>query len=259
MCWMVSLPKGLDIEKDKFENAFANNTHGAGFAYAKDGELFTSKGFFKFEEFYAAYTAIGKEVPRIVHFRQSTGGAKNDVNCHPFVISKDICFSHNGTFSGFTPTTEESDTNLYNQTILRPLLEKDYTLIHKGHIQWLISTSVSKNKLLFLDKDGHVAIINPQEGHFDKVHPEIWYSGYAHTFILWKSSTTYHSNGAKTTTFNNNSRTPNQWDEGSVSSNPDEETYPEWLNRHLVAFFESRKPKTEDKAKTQPLALADKV
>ena len=122
MCWIGSFPKGVDLTEQEFKNAARYNNDGSGFAYARDGKLFVEKGFMTFDEFYDAYKKIGTDVPRIVHHRMGSGGGKNAENCHPFVVNEDICFAHNGTLSGFNSTATQSDTNLFNDAIVKPLL-----------------------------------------------------------------------------------------------------------------------------------------
>lgn len=236
---MTYLVPGFDLTKEEFQNGRRINNDGSGFAYAKDGELFMEKGFMSFDEFYEAYSAIGTDVPRVVHHRMGWGGGKNKDNCHPFMVNENLCVAHNGMLSSHTANANQSDTNIFNETILKPLFANDFEMIQKPYIKFLVSEAIGSNKLIFLDKNGVATIINPKLGDWDKSENGAWYSSMAHTTKPYvapacnnhhtthygKPATDYYSNGVSDSGVKNN----------------DNETYQEWLKRHYVEYVDSQK------------------
>ena len=242
MCWIFSSGKeGADILEDQFRNAYDKNNDGAGFMYAKNGELFIEKGFFNFDEFYRAYSEIDKKYSRVVHFRASTGGGKTSINCHPFSINKDLGFAHNGTFSGFLSTAEHSDTYLFNEEVLKPLFSEDYKELYKGHIKWMLQESIMTNKIVFLDKDGDSLILNASLGEWDKIKKGAWYSGIGHLYpqVYYPRSTPYNGSPYLQQSVNKFSSEVNVIKfEG--------ESYDEWINRHYKIYLESLSKKKKE-------------
>lgn len=119
MCIISNFPKGTDKDTEEvygyIRNGYYCNGEGSGYMFKRAGEntITVRKGFFSpdklIDSIKSEKLGIGDELS--VHHRIGTGGAKNDKNCHPFVISKepsevdavDIttnkpCLVHNGIF-----------------------------------------------------------------------------------------------------------------------------------------------------------------
>lgn len=250
MCWIGSLPAGFDLTEQEFKNARRINNDGSGFAYAKDGQLFVQKGFMSFEEFYEAYKLVGIDCHRVVHHRLGWGGGKVEANCHPFIINDGLCFAHNGMLSSHTAKDGKSDTNLFNEEVLKPLFGDDITVIQKPYIKFLIGQAIgSSNKFVFLDKNGEVNIINAGSGEWDKSNNGAWYSSLGHTYKDYSSSGTgVYKNGIWQ---GSNTHTQTNFPTTEVKNNKNE-TYTEWLQRHYDEYVSAQKKTKEDK---KPLLL----
>jgi len=101
------------------------------------------------------------------------GGVTDSRNVHPFSIENLISVSHNGIISGFG-NKEFSDTAMFVQKILTPILKDNYKLIQEKALQFLLLNLIgSWNKIVFLDKDGDYVILNEDNGFWVD---QIWYS-----------------------------------------------------------------------------------
>lgn len=191
MCLLLASKKGNAIPKESLEIGDKSNSHGAGFAFAKNGKLFVEKGFFVFEEFYKAYQkCIG--FPHITHQRYATSGEKNKDNCHPFVVSTDenneadLVVAHNGVIHHFSHKNQNmSDTFSFTKEILTPLAEdcNDKNWFKNSGIKYLIENAIgSGNKLALIDNIGYIEIFNQDSGEWLNEEDQIWASnGSYHT------------------------------------------------------------------------------
>lgn len=184
MCLIISSVTGKEIQKEHLEAGWDSNHHGSGFSYAKDGKLFMEKGFFIFDKFYEAYQkCIGN--PHFIHFRWATAGLKDEENCHPFVISENLHFCHNGVLSGWShKIKEKSDTYAFNEEILKGIANdtkgKDW---HRNSgLKWLIESAISSNKFAMIDSTGHIEIFNEDLGEYIDEEKTLWASN-----SMWKT------------------------------------------------------------------------
>lgn len=165
MCIIAYKPKGITLPSQTLKNCFVNNSDGAGFMVAVDGRLIVKKGFFTFESFWKAYVEYEQENV-VAHFRIGTHGLKNADNCHPFLVTPNLGFVHNGVLSDCHKTgSEHSDTWHFNDSVLQPLMgEYNNAWKHKT-IKYLISKRIGTwNKLVFMSNDGEVQIYNEERG-----------------------------------------------------------------------------------------------
>ena len=120
-------------DKETLRTCYTNNPDGAGFMWLRDdGQMEGYKGYFNFEEFYAAIDTckFGKKDTVFIHTRIATHGGINQQNCHPFPIStKDedlqalhfvspIAMAHNGVIHGLPEMKHLSDTQMFIKLIL---------------------------------------------------------------------------------------------------------------------------------------------
>ena len=132
MCIICECNKSLT--KTEFHECWTSNTHGAGFAWHKDGKNHYIKGFMDEDKAWAAYQDV--PVPHVAHFRLASAGGVHADLTHPFIVSMESPISkewdgaeplifHNGTISdwkqmlfslslrlGHLPPGEMSDTRV---------------------------------------------------------------------------------------------------------------------------------------------------
>jgi predicted glutamine amidotransferase len=174
MCIAILNTKGT-ISKSEFKTCWNNNPDGGGLAWNEGGKLRIFKEMKDVNTLYQKYTSIRKQLPNnniLVHFRIATHGKVNETNCHPFRVSKDLVFIHNGmiTGTGLPQSNEFSDTYLFNQLILQKL-PKDFT--RNEAITNLIAQYIDYSKLIFLDSADNWTIINEDLGEWNG---DNWYS-----------------------------------------------------------------------------------
>jgi len=172
MCIAIHKPAGADISTERLENCWYNNDDGAGFMYSRHGQLFVRKGFMFFEDFLQAYISISDRVDleMVIHFRTTTHGVTTEKNTHPFfVFPKRLAFVHNGIISGLPNHKFLSDTQLFNNKVLKQL---PHNFLNNSAIIKLIEEYIGWSRLVFMTSDGDVTVIGPGE------HDEngVWYS-----------------------------------------------------------------------------------
>jgi predicted glutamine amidotransferase len=178
MCIAILARPETILQKDVLARCFARNPHGAGFAVAKEGELYIDKGFFDFEQFWNCFDTLQEGATKLVHFRYASAGNINQLNCHPWRIDKDHCMVHNGTLMDFIANPEKtplSDTGLFNKYVLKPIFKK-YRNLWKTQVgNYLLTQCMQykRNKMVILSSKGDYIILNEEEGVW---HEGAWWS-----------------------------------------------------------------------------------
>lgn len=172
MCIAIWKPEEKIISKETLARCFKANPDGAGYMYSADGKLHMKKGFFNFDDFYNEYVK-DEEHQCLIHFRIKTHGEISVENCHPFIITNNIGFIHNGIISGYGSATQ-SDTLLFNEEILKPIVTTyGKKSLWSAHFKKLIEAAIGYSKLVFLTSSGESIIYNEQKGEWDE---GVWYS-----------------------------------------------------------------------------------
>jgi len=177
MCIAILNPNDVTLEKSILKTCWDNNKDGAGLLYLKDKKLTAHKEMKNFDKFYNHYLSVRKdhaESQVVIHFRIGTHGRINLENCHPFITNDKWGFVHNGMISSIGRDKDKSDTNLFNELVLKKL---PVDWIHNDAIYELVSGYIGGSKLLFLNTDNDAYIINEEAG--------VWDMG------CWFSNTTY--------------------------------------------------------------------
>ena len=173
MCLLILKKKDGHIKKESLKTAFNGNRDGVGFSFVRDGGIVTKK-FRKFSKFFRQYESDVLHNPNsnfIVHFRLSTHGTNSGTfNVHPFKVSDDLVFAHNGIINNVEYDKKLSDTQVFNRDILQGL-PTDF-LSYKA-TRSLIGQFIGHSKLVFLNSKNEFSIINENLGHWDK---GVWYS-----------------------------------------------------------------------------------
>jgi len=179
MCIAIYKPKDKSLSREVLERCFINNPDGAGFAFAKDGQLYIQKGYFTFDNFWEAYSNMPENVPAIIHFRIGTSGKKDETNCHPWAINEDIAIIHNGVLGDFAIKDDPiSDTGHFTQEILLPLINNvGPYCFHESYVRYLVEAALGTSKMISLDKNGNFVIFNSGFGNFVDT---IWFSNTSH-------------------------------------------------------------------------------
>lgn len=172
MCIAIYKPADKSISKESLAQCFRANPDGAGFMYNSSRKLHVLKGFFTFAEFWEAYEPFQEE-QCVIHFRIKTHGSIGIDNCHPFNITSNIGFVHNGIIPGYG-IKEMSDTYHFNERVLKHLVNTyGRRTIFDEIMQDLFEEAIGWSKLIFLDNLGNVKITNEQRGDWDN---GVWYS-----------------------------------------------------------------------------------
>lgn len=176
MCIAIYKPAGSIISKETLQQCFNANPDGAGFLYGTGTKVKIRKGFFDFPSFYQAYR-VHENKALLIHFRIKTHGAVEVSNCHPFYVTDEVGFIHNGVISKHGSNANKSDTRDFNEKVLRPMLKSfGTTIIHSPQIQPLIESYIGYSKLVFMDKDSNVTIYNESMGNYSG---DIWFSNHS--------------------------------------------------------------------------------
>jgi hypothetical protein len=172
MCIAIYKPEGKLLSQETLEQCYNANSDGAGYMFHKSGKLYVKKGFFSFADFWKSYKR-DKTKECVLHFRIKTHGLIDKANCHPYNITNDFAFVHNGMISGYTDPNK-SDTWLFNEAILQPLVSKWGKLsLFDDPVKKLIEAKIGYSKLIFMDNEGHTEIFNEDKGTWDD---GVWYS-----------------------------------------------------------------------------------
>jgi len=208
MCLIAYAPKKSLISLASLENAYENNKDGWGICYQDpvSEELIIDKQLLDFEQFKLAWKMVPEDVHVGVHFRWKTHGDLSRDNVHPYLILDkangdpvDLALMHNGVISYIHPHGEKrSDTQMYVDLILRPILLKNWELIYDPNFKLLIERDISTgSKFLIMPSKGDPIIYNKKQGHEPKEQPDVWYSNsYSIDSPTWRRG--------KTTANNNN-------------------------------------------------------
>lgn len=171
MCIAICKPSGVKIAKRILKACFKSNPDGAGFAYAspEQGKVILTKGFFSFRSFWEHYREIDPENRSVlIHFRVSTSGKIDSVNCHPWRIDEKHAMIHNGMLTSRFPTLkseEYSDTGLFTHTILKPLFLQSQNAWKTEAFEWMLEEAIGGgNKIAIMDHTGEFKIFNKHLG-----------------------------------------------------------------------------------------------
>lgn len=173
MCWLAVIKQGNPVPYDYIEQAQKKNKDGYGVSWYADGAIHTFKTL-DFNDFNEQLEKIENHL-MVVHLRNATVGTSTcTTNVHPFPVPTGVMF-HNGTISNLRCSTAvESDTNQLAQAI------SECSFAHVSDIAPLLQviTGSSINRLVFLNNDGTLDIINKQLGIEDTNGN--WYSNDYH-------------------------------------------------------------------------------
>lgn len=181
MCIILYIEAGKTVKDEWLDNSAGSNKDGFGLSYSRDGkvQIFKTMDYKEFKEKYRELESNLPDTSFILHFRKSTTGKIDITNCHPFLVGDKAVF-HNGSISLCSPPKsdlERSDTRIFCEDILSDM--------PKGWVEFdgvleLIEGFIGKSKMVFMEDDGTVSILNEHSGH--------WVDG------VWASNYSYYPN-----------------------------------------------------------------
>lgn len=158
---ILNTKKAGSLPKSYIKNSWDNNDMGAGLLWCKAGKLQVYKTY-KYAEFEEKYYSIREDrsVGNIIlHFRIATSGYKGEHNLHPFLVSDELGFVHNGVISGLG-NKQFSDTYEFND-----MLKKfTHNFLSDEMTKYMISEFIGSSKLVFLNSKDEYSIINQEYG-----------------------------------------------------------------------------------------------
>lgn len=171
MCIIIYSPTGK-IPKKQLTRSLTVNPDGWGFMFARNGQLIVRKGMAS-RHFWKAWREEAPTGPVVFHARIGTQGTRSEKNCHPFHVPnhEGVAVCHNGIIRQHCEKdSPANDTQLFNWEILAQLPPN---FLDNEGIAALIADYVGYSKLVFMDANGRVDIINERFGLWSNGR---WYS-----------------------------------------------------------------------------------
>jgi hypothetical protein len=177
MCIAIYSPADKAIvTRDTLEHCARENPHGMGLAYPAVGDTmyrWRTVDMTAMDTLWSLYEAAhAAGAPTIIHFRFQTHGEITDENAHPFYVpnaNHQQVFCHNGIID--VPSTDKlSDTRSFANHVLAHLRPG---WLDNKHVRRMVERFIGGSKLLFLDAQGRVDILNESHGTW---HEGVWYS-----------------------------------------------------------------------------------
>lgn len=187
MCLLVFKSAKSKVSDEKIQNAWNNNSDGAGIAWAMEDGVHMLKGFMTLEDLKSKLHLIeGK--PAILHFRIASIGEKSEKNCHPFKAGGGWVMAHNGTIGDIETKGEESDTSAFARSIMKPMLKHNPKILFEEHTRGLLQERIGTgSKMVFMNHRGDRVFLNEHRGDWED---GVWYSNYSHKWdrTAWNNS-----------------------------------------------------------------------
>jgi len=156
MCIAIYNPASSDpISRERLHTCHNNNKDAMGMMWIEDGKIAMHKQLTDFTSFWDKYlqvkSTLGTNI--VLHFRIGTHGANTLANCHPFYISDEMAFCHNGIISqcaSHNDKRKRSDTRIFRDQILKQLPRRWYK---NPAIQALLEHYLRGDKAIFMHRN----------------------------------------------------------------------------------------------------------
>lgn len=185
MCLIAYASHGRrDIPDDHLKNGHTRNNDAWGIMYAEDGKITILKDTSDHEDFRLSWDAVPHDIPVAAHFRFGTSGSMTREMAHPFPILKDaddnitLAVMHNGVLHCVDAEKRRgmSDTAVLIYEVIQPMLVTNPHLVRDESWRDGIGNLIGNpNKLLFMQGDGQVFIVNDWQGEW-RNDKKVWYS-----------------------------------------------------------------------------------
>lgn len=174
MCLIIVQPAGHTLPRARLVEIFARNDDGFGIMRAVGGVLHTWRTVGDVNEMLALYYAHAAGRACVLHWRMATHGNVDVHNAHPFTLTRDVAFVHNGVLDIGTPTRGMSDTWHFAKHVLAPMARDNADALFTSDVRHVLEGIIgTSNKLVIAHADGRVAIVNHAAG---VEHQGCWYS-----------------------------------------------------------------------------------
>ena len=163
MCIAILQPKNKMLKKKTLQNCWDNNPDGAGFMYSHKSEVVIVKELNDFNSFYSQFRKHRERhnTNFVIHFRIATHGKIDIRNTHPHKVNELTWLVHNGIISQKSFVNARfSDTVKF--TKLLGNLPLDF--MSNPSILELIRDYIDSDKMIFLNNEGKIKIINQSGG-----------------------------------------------------------------------------------------------
>jgi hypothetical protein len=167
MCVVIAKPVGSKLSISTLKRCWDSNNQGAGVSWCDRGEIFIEKGFMEWDSFKGFWESRDwTKIPAIIHFRIATHGGINEENTHPFwVFPSQLAFAHNGIMDFTREFDHISDTQVFNRYVLKQLPRN---FLSNSGIRLMMEDYIGQsNKLVFLNREGQLSIINEGGGNWE--------------------------------------------------------------------------------------------
>jgi hypothetical protein len=164
-----------------------SNPDGAGLMFSEKEALTIRRGFMKWRSLKRYMKRAGTDrldaLPVVFHFRIATHGSVSKKNCHPFQINENLAMAHNGVMRNIDiPKGKDiSDSEAFAERFVKEAFSSiEIDSLQDGQpINELFSSHIGNgNRLLFMDNNGEIAIVNEAEGTWPKtgLGKNMWFS-----------------------------------------------------------------------------------
>jgi predicted glutamine amidotransferase len=174
MCIIAVKPKNISIPENILKNMWDNNPHGGGVMWAQDGQLEIRKGLMTFRDYLEVMKQVEKQ-KAVLHFRWRTRGPIAKRLTHPFFVKSNVGMVHNGTIPKLAVPKGHSDTSIFAHKLYKNLPNPMISL-RNSFTREQITSYIGRSKLVFMDGNGDVFIIN---GHMGVHRNNCWFSNHS--------------------------------------------------------------------------------
>lgn len=169
MCIIIDSPVGSNICEADLRGTVDHNSDGIGYMYKHPvtGEFIVEHKLLPYtlrgeDEFVKLFQDL-KNVHVVFHLRFMTKGSISVENCHPYpVLNKEehgteVWMMHNGTIASMPEDGDKSDSLIFTETIIRPMLAKNPSLMFEPCFHELVEGYIgSNNRLLLMNDEGKI-------------------------------------------------------------------------------------------------------
>ncbi len=163
MCVILWKPQGEKLDAKHFENSIdAGNTHGWGLMRHVDDRVEVVRGM-DCRDALDAYRK-NEDAAQFIHFRFATHGEKNEMNCHPFKVTRGLYVMHNG-ISPVPILDKKRSDSWHVARLLQPMFERDKGFLESEYLSDILGfIGGTGSKYTFLRADGSWRIIGRKKG-----------------------------------------------------------------------------------------------